>query len=161
VRARFDVALRDAATDWEDGQDCSALRAQLLKEGFATLRAITHPADVQDIRAKILSALNDGEFHAKSMRKLGDPIADLRDAKILEIVSPSAIRPRLLKSTFFNAPWRFREEFLDLQRACILIILLPSHRVTPKRPRGIRMAYHRIRAPPDGFIGGCLYKLLI
>jgi len=122
--------IREATADWDDGHNCLGLQTQLLNEGFASLHSVTDADDIRNIRAEIISILNNRDgLPTGSMRNLGDAVADPRHAKILEITSPSALRPRLLESSFFQRALDVSRRILG-SSACLLFdhfITKPPH----------------------------------
>jgi hypothetical protein len=96
------VAICNVSPDWDDVGHCRKVGSDLFRDGFVSLNHITDANDVGSIRADILSILTDLGVEKDKIRDLGDGAASVRDARILEIVSPSTLRPRLLESLFYR-----------------------------------------------------------
>jgi Phytanoyl-CoA dioxygenase (PhyH) len=77
------------------------LRSDLFRDGFVSIADITTADDIQSIRKEILSLLVD-PAEEPGVRDLGDTAATGCCARILEVASPAALRPRLLESLFFQ-----------------------------------------------------------
>ena len=96
------MVVHNAALDWSDIGDCQRLSGQLFRAGFASINHITTIEDINLIRAELLDLLDDHSGKKYEICNLGDAVSDPRDGSILEVVSPSTVRPRLLESLFFQ-----------------------------------------------------------
>ena len=94
------MIVRDAALSWDNVDNCRTLKADLFRDGFASISRITDPSDIEYIRTEILPLLSDRGVQDHNVRNIGDVATDA--GTILVIVSPSTLRPRLLQSLFFQ-----------------------------------------------------------
>jgi ectoine hydroxylase-related dioxygenase (phytanoyl-CoA dioxygenase family) len=83
----------------EDGQE---LRAELMRNGFASASNITDADDIMSIRDEITDLWANRGSDQPQFNDLGDTCVDDHLPSILEILSPSALRPRLLTSRFIK-----------------------------------------------------------
>jgi len=95
-------AVCNSTLEWSDIGNCQKLSWQLFRYGFVALNNITNVDDINLIRAELLDLLDDHGGEKHEIRNLGDAVGDSRDGSILEVVSPSTVRPRLLESLFFQ-----------------------------------------------------------
>jgi Phytanoyl-CoA dioxygenase (PhyH) len=91
------IATNSAAT--EDYRD---LASSLFRNGFVSLADLTNPEDIRVIEEELLSLLEDLGDGKIDVRSLGDGSRAGAEARIVEIASPSALRPKLLQSLFFQ-----------------------------------------------------------
>jgi hypothetical protein len=78
------------------------LRATLLRDGFLSLENVTDADDIQSIRENIVDLLADRGGGKLRFNDLGDAPMDSGEPSILEVISPSALRPRLHESLFLK-----------------------------------------------------------
>jgi Phytanoyl-CoA dioxygenase (PhyH) len=98
----FEMTNSNLVPDWNDIGNCQKVGSDLLRDGFVSLDHVTDANDIEVIRTEFLSILSDRGVQKDKIRNLGDVATGPGDTQILEIVSPSTLRPRLLESQFFK-----------------------------------------------------------
>jgi ectoine hydroxylase-related dioxygenase (phytanoyl-CoA dioxygenase family) len=88
------------------------LRSDLFRDGFLVLNKITEYDDIQNIRSEILEIFTRTNAEKKHIRDLGDDSTVRGQGQILEIVSPSVLKPHLLFSAFFQRALCISQEIL-------------------------------------------------
>jgi hypothetical protein len=104
------VNIAGIAPETVDIGDFEELKSELFRDGFLSLNHLTDVDDIRSIREEIIDLLTDRSVEAP--KNLGDADTDGRGAKILEIASPSALRPCLLESRFFQRALQFSRAVL-------------------------------------------------
>jgi hypothetical protein len=82
------IATNSAATE-----DYRELASSLFRNGFVSLADLTNPEDIRVIEEELLSLLEDLGDGKIDVRSLGDGSRAGAEARIVEIASPSALRP--------------------------------------------------------------------
>lgn len=100
----------NAAPEAVDFGNFGELKAELFRDGFLSLNHITDADDIGSIREVIIDLLTDPSLEPP--KNLGDADTGGGGAKILEIASPSVLRPRLLESRFFQRALQFSRAVL-------------------------------------------------
>jgi hypothetical protein len=140
------VALQTAPVEPDD---CRKLAADLSRHGFGVFDRITDPSDVRTIREDLLELLSGRKLDDARLRNLGDGVDDLRDAKILKILSPSTLQPQLLNSRFFQRALHVTRAVIGadarLLYDCYSIISSPNRHLTTATPWHQDCAYWRIK----------------
>jgi hypothetical protein len=106
------IAIYKDGLDYDKIDNSEKLTAQLFSEGFLALNNVTNTDDINFVRSELLSLLDD-QVGGRQVRNLGDAAESGRDGRILEIASPSAFRPRLLESLFFQRALAISRAILD------------------------------------------------
>jgi phytanoyl-CoA dioxygenase PhyH len=96
------ATIRKDTPEFDEIDKTQYLSNELFREGFVSLSQVTSSDDIDFIRSELTSLLDDQTENRRLVRNLGDTVANGRDGRILEVVSPSALRPRLLESLFFQ-----------------------------------------------------------
>jgi Phytanoyl-CoA dioxygenase (PhyH) len=110
VMAVSSANIRNTATESIEIGNFRELKADLFRDGFLSLNYVTDVDDIRSIREDIIDLLTDRNVEAP--KNLGDVDSGGRGAQILEIASPSALRPRLLESRFFQRALQFSRAVL-------------------------------------------------
>jgi ectoine hydroxylase-related dioxygenase (phytanoyl-CoA dioxygenase family) len=97
-----DMLVPNKDASWVGTGNFEELRATLHREGFLSLDNVTDADDIQSIREDILGLLADRGGGLLRFNDLGDASSDSNEPSILEVIAPSAFRPRLLESLFIN-----------------------------------------------------------
>jgi hypothetical protein len=93
------MVIQSIATATRDYRD---LASSLFRDGFVSVTDLTNAEDIALIKEELLSLLEDMGDGKVDARSLGDESRAGGEAGIVEIASPSALRPRLLESLFFQ-----------------------------------------------------------
>jgi hypothetical protein len=121
------------------------------------------------IREDLLVLLSGRNLGDTRLRNLGDGVDDLRDAKILEVLSPSTLQPQLLNSRFFQRALHVTRAVIGADARLLFdhFITKPPFNATPTawhqdcaywriKRRAARRLHSRLPLQDIGMENGCM-----